>query len=489
MGDLTKTSKAGIVAIKAENKNPNTSISSIPRKMLVLGSADSTYQGAKDKIIPISKAKQAERFGLGSQLQQMLKGIFDTSLNFDVYAAAVSEAEDANEAAADITVTGTATKSGTIYVYIGGIRTATNVKIGEDESQIHANMIKAISSVLDVPVKAEDGTGKVTLTSKWKGKTANEITLSQGINEEELNAMPEGISIAFSSQTLENGLGDVSLEKVLSEFDYTHYTSIATAFTDTENLNLLMDRAEELFSATEKKGFYAVGGYNEKESDYVSLVENRNDKYYCAFWAEQSITPKYMIAALACRSIENSLVENTAVAFGGAIEGIIAGKSPYRKFEEIDAIVKKGGSYSVYNAYGEVLFKDTFTTYKTAGDGSEDDAYAFLQTIGKIQVISYEMNDVFSKAPYYRAVVVGDEASVRSDVNAVKPKTAKATLTTLIRDWESRGLLNDATSSIENIVSQLGSVAGRLEIGFIAHITAPLCQIDIQFGWTLQTNS
>ena len=57
MGELTKTSKAGVVAIEAENKNPNTSISSIPRKMLVLGSADSTYQGAKDKIIPIGKAK------------------------------------------------------------------------------------------------------------------------------------------------------------------------------------------------------------------------------------------------------------------------------------------------------------------------------------------------------------------------------------------------------------------------------------------------
>ena len=483
MGKLPENAKGSIVAIEAENKNPNTSISSIPRKMLVLGSADSTYQGAKDKIIPIGKAKQAERFGLGSQLQQMLKGIFDTSLNFDVYAAAVSEAEDANEAAADITVTGTATKSGTIYVYIGGIRTATNVKTGEDASQIHANMIKAISSVLDVPVKAADGTGKVTLTSKWKGKTANDITLSQGINEEELNAMPEGISVAFSSQTLEEGVGDVSLEKVLSEFDSTHYTSIATAFTDTENLNLLMDRAEELFSATEKKGFYVVGGYNEKESDYVSLVENRNDKYYCAFWAEQSITPKYMIAALACRSIENSLAESAAV------EGIIAGKSPYRKFEEIEDILHKGGSYSVYNAYGEVLFKDTFTTYKTADDGSESDAYSYLQTIGKIQVIAYEMNNVFSKAPYYKAVLVSDEATVRSDVNAIKPKTAKATLTTLIRDWESRGLLNDATSSIENIVSQLGSAAGRLEIGFLAHLTTPLNQVDIQFDWTLQTNS
>ncbi len=265
MGKLPENAKGSIVAIEAENKNPNTSISSIPRKMLVLGSADSTYQGAKDKIIPIGKAKQAERFGLGSQLQQMLKGIFDTSLNFDVYAAAVSEAEDANEAAADITVTGTATKSGTIYVYIGGIRTATNVKTGEDASRIHANMIKAISSVLEVPVKAADGTGKVTLTSKWKGKTANDITLSQGINEEELNAMPEGISVAFSSQTLEEGLGDVSLEKVLSEFDSTHYTSIAAAFTDTENLNLLMDRAEELFSATEKKGFYVIGGYMKKK--------------------------------------------------------------------------------------------------------------------------------------------------------------------------------------------------------------------------------
>lgn len=486
MGSLTNGSKARITAVDTNNKNPNLSISEIPRKLLLIGSASSDAVCKKDMPTKIKGKKVIDSFGVGSALHQMINGVNNSSNNaFELYAAAVSEDESATEATADITVTGEASSNGTLSIYIGGEKVSVVVKTGENADTIHANIIKKISSQINLPVKASDGTGKVTLTSKWKGNTANDITLGQNLTEDELSSNPQGITVTLG--TFSGGAGEVSLEKVLSNFGSEHYTCIATAFTDKTNLDLLMERAEELFSETENKGFYAIGGFNSQKSDYMSFIEGRNDKYFSAFWAEKSPTPTYMIAALTARTIENSLAVSTATQLDGAIDGILQGVSPYRNYEAKDEIVSAGGCTVIYNEFGEVLFENTRTTFKKADDGSESDAFSFIQTIGKIQLIQYELKTTFSKPPYYQAVLVSDESTPSPDVNAVKPITAKADVITLIRSWESRGILNNASSSIEGLSANIDtSVAGKLVLSMLLYFTSPLNQIKFNIDWTLQ---
>ncbi|MCZ9889013.1 hypothetical protein [Brachyspira hyodysenteriae] len=77
--------------------------------------------------------------------------------------------------------------------------------------------------------------------------------MAQNLTEDELSSNPQGITVTLG--TFSGGAGEVSLEKVLSNFGSEHYTCIVTAFTDKTNLDLLMERAEELFSETENKGF------------------------------------------------------------------------------------------------------------------------------------------------------------------------------------------------------------------------------------------
>ncbi len=486
MGSLANRNKARITAVDTNNKNPNLSISEIPRKLLLIGNASSDAACKKDMPIKIKGKKVIDSFGIGSALHQMINGVNNSSNNaFELYAAAISEDESAAEATADITVTGEASSNGTLSIYIGGEKVSIVVKTGENADTIHTNIINKIASQISLPVTAADGTNKVTLTSKWKGSTANDITLAQNLTEDELSSNPQGITVTLG--TFSGGAGEVSLEKVLSNFGSEHYTCIATAFTDKTNLDLLMDRAEELFSETENKGFYAIGGFNSQKSDYMSFIEARNDKYFCAFWAEKSPTPKYMIAALTARTIENSLAVSAATQLDGAIDGILQGVSPYRNYEAKDEIVSAGGCTVIYNEFGEVLFENTRTTFKKDDDGSESDAFSFIQTIGKIQLIQYELKTTFSKAPYYQAVLVSDESTPSPDVNAVKPITAKADVITLIRSWESRGLLNDASSSIEGLSANIDtSVAGKLVLSMLLHFTSPLNQIKFNIDWTLQ---
>ena len=163
------------------------------------------------------------------------------------------------------------------------------------------------------------------------------------------------------------------------------------------------------------------------------------------------------------------------------------GRAPYRNYEAKDEIVSAGGCTVIYNEFGEVLFENTRTTFKKADDGSESDAFSFIQTIGKIQLIQYELKTTFSKAPYYQAVLVSDESTPSPDVNAVKPITAKADVITLIRSWESRGILNNASSSIEGLSANIDtSVAGKLVLSMLLYFTSPLNQIKFNIDWTLQ---
>ena len=486
MGSLTNTSKAKIVAVDTNNKDPNLSISEIPRKLLLIGSAATDAACKKDTPIKIKGKKIIDSFGIGSALHQMINGVNNSSNNaFELYAAAITEDLSAAASTADITVTGEASSNGTLYIYIGGEKVSVVVKTGENADAIHANIIKAITAQVSLPVKAADGTNKVTLTSKWKGTSANDITLAQNLTEDELSNNPQGITVTLG--TFSGGAGDVSLTTLLTNLGSEHYTCIATAFTDKTNLDLLMNRAEELFSETENKGFYAIGGFNSQKSDYMSFIEARNDKYFCAFWAEKSPTPTYMIAALTARTIENNLAVSTATQLDGAIDGILQGVSPYRNYDAKDEIVSAGGCTVIYNEFGEVLFENTRTTFKKADDGSESAAFSFIQTIAKIQLIQYELKTTFSKAPYYKAVLVSDESTPSPDVNAVKPITAKADVITLIRSWESRGLLNNASSSIDGLSANIDtSAAGKLLVSMLLYFTSPLNQIEFKIDWTLQ---
>lgn len=486
MGSLTNTSKAKIVAVDTNNKDPNLSISEIPRKLLLIGSASTDATCKKDTPIKIKGKKIIDSFGIGSALHQMINGVNNSSNNaFELYAAAITEDLSAAASTADITVTGEASSNGTLSIYIGGEKVSVVVKTGENADTIHANIIKAITAQVSLPVKAADGTNKVTLTSKWKGTSANDITLAQNLTEDELSNNPQGITVTLG--TFSGGAGDVSLTTLLTNLGSEHYTCIATAFTDKTNLDLLMDRAEELFSETENKGFYAIGGFNSQKSDYMSFIEGRNDKYFCAFWAEKSPTPTYMIAALTARTIENNLAVSTATQLDGAIDGILQGVSPYRNYDAKDEIVSAGGCTVIYNEFGEVLFENTRTTFKKADDGSKSVAFSFIQTIAKIQLIQYELKTTFSKAPYYQAVAVSDESTPSPDVNAVKPMTVKATVMSLIRSWESRGILNNVSQTMDSLTANLDSVvAGRIVVSMILYFTSPLNQIVFKIDWTLQ---
>lgn len=486
MGSLTNTSKAKIVAVDTNNKDPNLSISEIPRKLLLIGSATTDSTCKKDVPIKIKGKKVIDSFGIGSALYQMTNGVNNSSNNaFELYAAAITEDLSAVASTADITVTGEASSNGTLSIYIGGEKVSVVVKTGENADAIHANIIKAITAQVSLPVKATDGTSKVTLTSKWKGTSANSITLAQNLTEDELSNNPQGITVALGN--FSGGAGDVSLTTLLTNLGSEHYTCIATAFTDKTNLDLLMDRAEELFSETENKGFYVIGGFNSQKSDYMSFIEGRNDKYFCAFWAEKSPTPTYMIAALTARTIENNLAVSTATQLDGAIDGILQGVSPYRNYDAKNEIVSAGGCTVVYDEFGEVLFENTRTTFKKADDGSESDAFSFIQTIAKIQLIQYELKTTFSKAPYYQAVAVSDESTPSPDVNAVKPMTVKATVMSLIRSWESRGILNNVSQTMDSLTANLDSVvAGRIVVSMILYFTSPLNQIVFKIDWTLQ---
>src|SRR5262249_54098395 len=79
-----------------------------------------------------------------------------------------------------ITITGPATASGTLNVYIGGIREQIAVDVADTETTIAARLAAQINSDHELALTAVGAAGVVTVTSKNAGEIANNIDM--GVN-------------------------------------------------------------------------------------------------------------------------------------------------------------------------------------------------------------------------------------------------------------------------------------------------------------------
>ncbi|MXD86378.1 phage tail protein, partial [Escherichia coli] len=115
--------------------------------------------------------------GAGSQLARMVEAYRQTDPFGELYVIAVPEATGA-AATVTLTVTGEATESGTVNVYVGRTRVQASVTNGDNVTTIASSIKDAINAVPTLPFTASSSAGVVTLTARHKGLCGNEIPVS-----------------------------------------------------------------------------------------------------------------------------------------------------------------------------------------------------------------------------------------------------------------------------------------------------------------------
>ncbi|ECO8699273.1 phage tail protein, partial [Salmonella enterica] len=145
---------------------------------LLIGHANNGAEIVANSLVLMPSADYARQIcGAGSQLARMVEAYRQTDPFGELYVIAVPESTGA-AATVTLTVTGAATETGTVNVYVGRTRVQAPVTNGDNVATIASSIQDAINAVPALPFTASSSAGVVTLTARHKGLCGNEIPVS-----------------------------------------------------------------------------------------------------------------------------------------------------------------------------------------------------------------------------------------------------------------------------------------------------------------------
>ncbi|HHJ3357236.1 TPA: phage tail sheath C-terminal domain-containing protein [Escherichia coli] len=226
---------------------------------LLIGHANNGAEIVANSLLLMPSADYARQIcGAGSQLARMVEAYRQTDPFGELYVIAVPESTGA-AATVTLTVTGAATETGTVNVYVGRTRVQAPVTNGDNVTTIASSIQDAINAVPALPFTASSSAGVVTLTARHKGLCGNEIPVSlnyYGFGGGEV--LPAGVQIAVAAGTA--GTGAPVLTGAVAAMADEPFDYIGLPFNDTASVNTLVPAPKgKRFTMTEQQTLLSHG--------------------------------------------------------------------------------------------------------------------------------------------------------------------------------------------------------------------------------------
>lgn len=453
--------------------NFNNVTPNLPVVIAIFSEINTSEQGVitlDDNGVPIptqiTNAQQAASLaGWGSPLYQAAKILFPNLSGIPVYAYP-QLTTGSTAKVMTVTATGTATGNGTHYVTIcgrksvGGQTYAVNIVSGDDAGIIHVKIADAVNNVLGSPMTAVDTDYLATLTSKWKGLTADEIKVSIDTNGNDLGMSYSVVSTQSGSGTPDvtdslNLFGNKWIPCVLNGYGLA--ATVISAFQDFNGVPVIGENEPTgRYLPTVFKPFLATSGFtSEDPSATTDALLNQ---------VTIATSPAPLSDGLSIEAAANHMLM-WAKCLQDTPELDIIGRSysdmPTPKsiglmasWEERDRIVKKGCS-TVDLVGGAYQFQDPVTTYHPIGEFPPQ--FRYIRNLGidwntRFTYMLLEEVNVLGK------VILNDGDAVAPNVKAIKPKIWKAILSDMALQMVARGLWVDAQFTIDSIQVSISTV-------------------------------
>jgi phage tail sheath gpL-like len=443
----TDPSQAGLPI----NKNP----------ALLIGVMATGAPGVPDVPTPIGSIAQVQHlYGIGSQLANMAVAFFNNNFSQETFAIGVSEAAAGTAATGAITITGTATDAGTLFLYIAGHEVQVGVSSGDTATNVATNVAAAVNALPTLPVTAVAAAGVATVTCNWKGTTGNDIDVRDSyygtLGGE---TVPPGLVITYpANNKLTGGAGVPIFTNAVTNMGEQEFDYIAFPFTDSNSLLLL---ETEL-------GFTATGRWGFMRQLYGQLMTAKRDTYAnlltwgptrnaptTAVWAIEEAAPSPIwewvgaITAMTARAFTNDPARPLQTL---TLTGILPAPLHQRWNMDEQQSFALNGLATQKTGPGNIvqIMRDT-TTYQFNLYGQSDDAYELMTTLATLSTLFRNQRQaITSKFP--RSKLANDGTRFGVGQKIVTPKIIAAELIAEYRADEFNGLVENARAFAENLI-------------------------------------
>lgn len=440
----------------------------LPQRVAILAEANEDNQATLDTNgKEITTAQQAgELYGYGSpihRIMSILRPNSGTGIG-GIPTIVYPQAKASGAAAKIITVTpsGVATGNGTHTLIISGRKGLEgqfyniNIETGDTTDDITAKMYDAVNAVLGSPVTAVDTTYLARFTSKWKGLTADEITITVDTGKSAL-----GLSYAIAST--QSGSGTPSVQAALDQFGNDWVTIVVNSYgavdqvMDTlEAFNGIPDPEQPTgrYAGTVMKPFIALTGST--LDNPTSITDTRlNDVTIAICPAPGSAGFQFEAAANMCvlfarQAQDSPHLDVSGMSYPDMPTPISIGSMAV--YANRDSYVKKGCS-TVDLAAGRYKVQDFVTTYHPVGELPPQFRYC--------RNLNLDFNVRFTYYLLEQINVVDHAIAANNDIvsatKVVKPKQWKQIVGNMAEDLVRRALIVEAPFTQESITVNIST--------------------------------
>lgn len=427
--------------IEIDNSKAVQGLPTMDRKVLILGQRLAAGTVAEKVPTRVLNADQAAGyFGRGSQLHAMIAAAKATNPYADMWALALSDLVAGAAAVGTITVTGTATESGTQYVYIAGERIAVGVVANDNATTVGASIAAAINADADLPVTAAAVAGVVTLTARHKGECGNAIDVR--LNYFMGETTPKGITLVIVAMA--GGTGNPDVTGALTAIGDDQYYTIVTPWTDSANMLALENELGSRWGAMRQKTGHAFAALSGTHGALTTYGSARNSPHSTVFGTGKSPTAPWVAASLLAAVCEFSGSIDPARPFQTLdLPGMLppAEKERFTR-QERNLLLKDGISTFIIDAGGRCLIERVVTTYQTNAFGIEDISYLDLETKWTVDYIRYAIRArIALRFPRYK--LANDGTNFAPGQAVVTPNVIRAELIGLFKELEQVALVEN----------------------------------------------
>ncbi len=437
----------------ANNADPNFKVVVIGQRL----SSGSVAEGVA--MHGTTPAKAEEYFGRGAMLTEMVTALFAANQWMNVTAIALDDDAAGAAAAGNVTVTGSASSTGTLALYIAGKQVNVGVTSGDSQDAIATAIAAAINADDTLPVTAAVNgtvTNQVDLTCRWKGETGNDIDVRTNYYGEQL---PKGITVAITAMS--GGTTNPDITTAISAMGDEWYNWIVCPYTDTSNMVALETELDSRWGPTRQIGARAFTAYRGNHSAAVTFGDSRNNPHVTCMGTNIAPQPPYIWAAV------NAVVGAAALSIDPArplqtlkLTGIMppATEDAWTDSERNLLLFDGIATYKV-GADGSVMIERQITMYQVNAANIADDSYLDITVPETLERIRFEQRRLFS-SKYPRHKLAEDDARIGAGQAVMQPKLAKAELLALYASMETKGWVQDYEGYKASIVCEIGDGLG-----------------------------
>lgn len=404
----------------------------------------------------ITSPEQAEGlFGVGSVLAEMVAKHLAINKIHPLYAVPMVDNVAGVAATGKITITGPATQSGIAYFLIGGRLIEVGVTAADSAATIAGALISAINADTRCLVSAlVNGTDAfiVDLTAKNKGEHGNQIDLRHSHYEGQ--ALPAGVGATFTAMA--NGAGNPDVSQVWPIIGDEQYILTVTPWVDSVNLGKVETEMAKRFGPLNAADGFAIYGQRGNFGALVTAGEARNSQFTTLMGVRGPSNPWVWASEVAAQVALAASIDPARPFTTLPLNVIAPKKTELFTLEERNQLLFSGISTFMVDSGSNVMIEKMITTFKKNAFGSPDTSYLSLNTPLTLSYIRFDLKArITSKYPRHKLARDGTRFAPGQAI--VTPNVIKAEIVSKFREWESKGLVENAGQFKEQLIVEINA--------------------------------